>query len=307
MRTVPSAVKRRGAIDLLAGPVELGTCIDRFGECRMIRINASVDMADYAPLPIIPCFTNMNDDVGVMVAQVPTLNQFALLTRTKRDVRLEIHRSWFSSAAIEPMCRAAHHRVATDTADDAVMTLSHSRSPLRRSGTPIVTDNRFIELTADIVSAHVANNPVAAADVPALIKSVYGALASTAEPLVTEAPRAEPAVAIRASIKPDYLVCLEDGAKLKMLKRYLRTNFDLSPDQYRAKWHLPADYPMVAPNYAATRRDLAVRIGLGRKRGTVAPTSDAAGSTAPKPAPRKRLAVSIGDKTPPATAEIVEG
>jgi predicted transcriptional regulator len=173
-----------------------------------------------------------------------------------------------------------------------------------------VTDISLIELTADIVSAHVSNNPVAGDDVATLIKSVYDALASTAEPLATEAPQAGPAVSIRASIKPDYLVCLEDGAKLKMLKRYLRTNFDLSPEQYRAKWHLPADYPMVAPNYAATRRDLAVKIGLGRKRASVvAPTSDVAegASDAPKPVARKRLVVSLGDKTPPATRETIDG
>ena len=79
-------------------------------------------------------------------------------------------------------------------------------------------------------------------------------------------------MSVRASIKPDYLVCLEDGAKLKMLKRYLRTNYALSPEQYRAKWDLPADYPMVAPNYANTRRDLAIKIGLGRKRDAVQPS-----------------------------------
>ena len=173
-----------------------------------------------------------------------------------------------------------------------------------------MADRRFIELTADIVSAHVSNNPVAAADVPSLIESVYDALARTAESLATEAPQAAPAVSIRSSIKPDYLVCLEDGARLKMLKRYLRTNFGLSPDQYRAKWHLPADYPMVAPNYAATRRDLAVRIGLGRTRGSIVPpTSDTVvgASNAPKPTDRKRLALSLGDATPPATAETIEG
>jgi predicted transcriptional regulator len=173
-----------------------------------------------------------------------------------------------------------------------------------------VNDSNVIELTADIVSAHVSNNPVAAADLPQLIRTVYDALAGTAEPLVTESPRAEPAVSIRASIKPDYLVCLEDGAKLKMLKRYLRTKFGLSPEQYRVKWHLPADYPMVAPNYAATRRDLAVKIGLGRKRGAaIGQALDAAASVAnvPKPAARKRLGVSLGDQTPPAAVETIEG
>ena len=122
----------------------------------------------------------------------------------------------------------------------------------------------LLALTADIVSAHVSNNNVAAGDVPALIQSVFVALSGvTSEPVIEE--KREPAVAIRASIKPDYLICLEDGAKLKMLKRYLRTNFDLSPEDYRAKWGLSRDYPMVAPNYAATRKELAIKSGLGRK------------------------------------------
>lgn len=125
----------------------------------------------------------------------------------------------------------------------------------------------LITLTSDIVAAHVSNNDVRVDDVPTLISNVYGALASLGqdEDPVEELP--EPAVSIRASIKPDYIVCLEDGAKLKMLKRYLRTNFDLTPEQYRARWSLPADYPMVAPNYAKKRRELAMKIGLGRKPG----------------------------------------
>lgn len=125
----------------------------------------------------------------------------------------------------------------------------------------------LITLTSDIVAAHVSNNDVEVDDVPTLISNVYGALASLGqdEDPVEELP--EPAVSIRASIKPDYIVCLEDGAKLKMLKRYLRTNFDMTPEQYRARWSLPADYPMVAPNYAEKRRELAKKIGLGRKPG----------------------------------------
>jgi predicted transcriptional regulator len=130
-------------------------------------------------------------------------------------------------------------------------------------------------LTADIVSAHVSNNSVSVADVPTLIQSVFAALSKTAEPLVEEASKQEPAVSVRTSIKPDYIVCLEDGKKLKMLKRYLCTNFDMSPEQYRAKWNLPKDYPMVAPNYAAQRKDLAMKIGLGRKPGqTVTKAAD---------------------------------
>ena len=122
----------------------------------------------------------------------------------------------------------------------------------------------LITLTSDIVAAHVSNNDVAVADLPGLITNVYSALSSLGEtaPVVEDKP--EPAVSIRASVKPDYIVCLEDGKKLKMLKRYLRTNYNMTPEEYRARWGLPADYPMVAPNYAETRRDLAKKIGLGR-------------------------------------------
>lgn len=127
----------------------------------------------------------------------------------------------------------------------------------------------FITLTSDIVAAHVSNNDVAIADLPDLITNVYTALANLGEPVEVEEPKPQPAVAIRNSIKPDYIVCLEDGKKLKMLKRYIRTNFNMSPEEYRARWGLPADYPMVAPNYAEKRRDLAKKIGLGRKPGTI--------------------------------------
>jgi predicted transcriptional regulator len=130
----------------------------------------------------------------------------------------------------------------------------------------------LITLTSDIVAAHVGNNDVAVVDVPALISNVYAALAGLGEVPVVEEAKPQPAVAIRNSVKPDYIVCLEDGKKLKMLKRYLRTNYNMSPEEYRARWGLPADYPMVAPSYAEKRRDLAKKIGLGRKLGTkVAP------------------------------------
>lgn len=129
----------------------------------------------------------------------------------------------------------------------------------------------LITLTSDIVAAHVSNNDVAVADVPSLITHVYSALAALGEVAAPVEAPPEPAVSIRASVKPDYIVCLEDGKKLKMLKRYLRTNFDMTPEEYRARWNLPADYPMVAPNYAEKRRDLAKKIGLGRKPGTVRP------------------------------------
>lgn len=129
----------------------------------------------------------------------------------------------------------------------------------------------LITLTSDIVAAHVSNNDVAVGDLPGLITNVYAALANLGEQAEVEEPKPQPAVAIRNSVKPDYIVCLEDGKKLKMLKRYLRTNYNMSPEEYRARWGLPADYPMVAPNYAEKRRDLAKKIGLGRKPGTAAP------------------------------------
>ncbi len=125
----------------------------------------------------------------------------------------------------------------------------------------------LITLTADIVAAHVSNNSVAVSDIPTLIQNVFGALNGLSSPIVVEVPRAEPAVSIRSSIKPDYIVCLEDGKKLKMLKRHLMTSYGMTPDDYRAKWGLAADYPMVAPNYAEQRRTLAKAIGLGRKPG----------------------------------------
>ena len=123
----------------------------------------------------------------------------------------------------------------------------------------------IIEMTADIVSAYVGNNSVSATDLPNLIQSVHRALAgvtTSAEPV--EAAPKEPAVPIRRSITPDYLVCLEDGRKFKSLKRHLRTKYNMSPEEYRAKWSLPKDYPMVAPNYAKARSDLAKQMGLGQ-------------------------------------------
>ena len=125
----------------------------------------------------------------------------------------------------------------------------------------------IIALTADIVAAHVSNNSVSVSDLPAIIAGVHAALAGLGNPTVAEPAKQEPAVSIRNSIKPDFLVCLEDGKKMKMLKRHLMTAFGMTPDAYRAKWGLPASYPMVAPNYAETRRALAVKIGLGRKSG----------------------------------------
>ena len=125
----------------------------------------------------------------------------------------------------------------------------------------------IITLAADIVSAHASNNTVSAADMAGLIQTVYGALATlgTTAPVVVE--ELEPAVSIRSSVKPDAIACLECGAKFKMLKRHLNTDHNLSPADYRARWGLKPDYPLVAPNYAAKRSELALKIGLGRKPG----------------------------------------
>jgi predicted transcriptional regulator len=133
--------------------------------------------------------------------------------------------------------------------------------------TDATANNSFIELTANIVSAYVSNNPVGTAEIPALINQVHAALMRVsagqsdlpAEPL-------KPAVSVKKSINPDFIVCLEDGKKFKSLKRHLRTQYSLSPEQYREKWGLPPDYPMVAPNYAEARSQLAKQMGLGQQR-----------------------------------------
>ena len=126
-------------------------------------------------------------------------------------------------------------------------------------------DDTLITLTADIVAAHVSNNSVAVNDLPQLINNIHGARAGLAGRSAPEA-KPEPKVPIRSSIRPDYIVCLEDGKRLKMLKRHLMTHYQMTPDQYRQKWGLNSDYPMVAPNYAEQRRTLAKAIGLGTKR-----------------------------------------
>jgi predicted transcriptional regulator len=125
--------------------------------------------------------------------------------------------------------------------------------------------NDLLKLASDIVAAYVSNNPVPVGELPAMIKSVHatlGGLSSGAPGEMTTSQK--PAVPVKKSVTPEYLVCLEDGKRLKMLKRYLRSRYGLSPDQYRAKWGLPADYPMVASNYAAQRSEFAKKIGLGR-------------------------------------------
>jgi predicted transcriptional regulator len=125
----------------------------------------------------------------------------------------------------------------------------------------------FIELTADIVSAYVSNNTVAAGDIPNLINQVHSALVRVSGGH-GEAPSdaLKPAVQVKKSITPEYIVCLEDGKKFKSLKRHLRTQYNITPEQYREKWGLAADYPMVAPNYAAARSQLARQMGLGQQR-----------------------------------------
>ena len=134
--------------------------------------------------------------------------------------------------------------------------------------------------TVQIVAAHVSHNSVAPNDLPALIEQVYGALTGLGKPLTPVQTRPEPAVPIRKSVTPDYIVCLEDGKKLKMLKRHLQAAYNMSPDEYRERWGLAADYPMVAPNYAKQRSTLAKSIGLGTRRAVEPP--------APPPAPAKR-------------------
>jgi predicted transcriptional regulator len=125
-------------------------------------------------------------------------------------------------------------------------------------------NSHILSLTAQIVSAHVSNNSIQAEALPALILSVYKTLTGTGvEPV--QAEKRQPAVPVKRSVFPDYIICLEDGKKLKMLKRHLKTAYDMTPDQYRARWELPPSYPMVAPNYAEHRSSLAKKIGLGRK------------------------------------------
>jgi len=158
----------------------------------------------------------------------------------------------------------------------------------------IADQEQIVQLTAEIVSAYVSNNNVRREDLAALIGDVHAALArvpgGTPEP---EQEPQEPAVPVRRSVTPDNIVCLEDGKKFKSLKRHLRTDHNMTPDEYRAKWGLKADYPMVAPNYAQARSDLARSMGLGRKRAEEAGSRGAEASSGgaaaePEAAPRKR-------------------
>ncbi|MCW2242573.1 MucR family transcriptional regulator [Azospirillum canadense] len=147
---------------------------------------------------------------------------------------------------------------------------------------------KLVALTAEIVASYVSANRVASSDIPLVVNEVFNALAGTGQPKV-EAVKPDPAVPVKRSVTPDYIVCLEDGKKLKMLKRHLRTAYNMSPAEYRAKWNLPPDYPMTAPNYAATRSEFAKRIGLGNK-GRSEPVAVAPSEPAPAKGRRKKAA-----------------
>lgn len=127
--------------------------------------------------------------------------------------------------------------------------------------------NELLALTTDIVSSHVSNNSVQGGELPQLIQNVFSALATAGRGgAVGSSPRPQPAVSIKKSVRPDFIICLEDGKKLKMLKRHIKTHYNMTPEEYRERWGLASDYPMVAPNYAAQRSELAKKIGLGTKR-----------------------------------------
>lgn len=129
-----------------------------------------------------------------------------------------------------------------------------------------IQNGTLLELTSDIVAAHVSNNPVPIAELPGLIETVYSKLSVLTLPAEEPVVELKPAVNPKRSITEDYIICLEDGKRLKMLKRHLKTSYDMTPDDYRKKWGLPHDYPMVAPSYAKKRQQLAKKIGLGRKK-----------------------------------------
>ncbi len=132
--------------------------------------------------------------------------------------------------------------------------------------TETTDSSELLALTTEIVSSHVANNTVEVNDLPQLIQQVYSTLATVGKALLPAAERPQPVVSIKRSVTPDYIVCLEDGRKLKMLKRHLKTAYNMTPEEYRERWGLSPDYPMVAPNYAKQRSALAKKIGLGTKR-----------------------------------------
>jgi predicted transcriptional regulator len=131
--------------------------------------------------------------------------------------------------------------------------------------TDIDSSNDLLALTTEIVAAHVSNNTVSVGDLPTLINQVYQSLASIGQSPAVSTERPQPAVSVKRSVHSDYIICLEDGKKLKMLKRHLKTAYNMTPEEYRDRWQLPADYPMVAPNYARQRSRLAKEIGLGTR------------------------------------------
>ena len=142
--------------------------------------------------------------------------------------------------------------------------MTHMNDPIPENR----NDELLVELTADVVSAYVGNNPVSTTELPVLINEVHKALTGVASAASEPpAPELKPAVNPKKSVFRDYIVCLEDGKKFKSLKRHLRSHFDMSPEEYREKWGLPHDYPMVAPNYARARSDLAKKMGLGQRKG----------------------------------------
>ena len=154
-----------------------------------------------------------------------------------------------------------------------------------------MADETLLDHVADIVSAHVSNNSVSASDLPGLIQSVYASLAVLGQAPEPVEEKVTPAVSVRSSVKPEAVTCLDCGTKMKMLKRHLGTDHGLTPAEYRMRWNLPVDYPMVAPDYAAKRKELAVRIGLGRKPGQK-PKAKPAPAKAAKL--RKKLGVAFG-------------
>lgn len=164
-------------------------------------------------------------------------------------------------------CHKMHPLSKEDLSILLFQSIEKSKSTKRRiMPEEVQAHNELLTLTTEIVSSHVANNTVAVGDLASIIENVYSTLSRLGAAPAAPAPKPEPAVSVRASVKPDFIVCLEDGKKLKMLKRHLMTHYNMTPEEYRVKWGLPADYPMVAPNYAQQRKDLALKIGLGTRR-----------------------------------------
>lgn len=197
-----------------------------------------------------------------MTSNISQVRRVGMAARNGEDLRLQLGQQPgpqgdVPSSGIILRC---HHPVSGFVEKDA------KDKALRVNETINIVSERLVELTADVVSAYVSNTSVPAAELSGLIAKVYSALQQQTTAPSDPAPEAlKPAVAIKKSVTPDYIVCLEDGKQFKSLKRHLTVHYGLSPDEYRAKWGLPADYPMVAPNYAASRSALAKSMGLGRK------------------------------------------